>query len=64
MSCSRIRSPGGSARLIARIAVGAGRGALDSLYIGWVVGHSYIVSGPLLRARTTIFYEASRSATP
>ena len=25
--------------------------------IGWVVGHSYIVYGPLLAGMTTIFYE-------
>lgn len=32
--------------------------------IGWVVGHSYIVYGPLLQGCTTIFYEGKPIMTP
>ena len=32
--------------------------------IGWVVGHSYIVYGPLLKGCTTIFYEGKPIMTP
>jgi propionyl-CoA synthetase len=32
--------------------------------IGWVVGHSYIVYGPLLRGCTTILYEGKPVGTP
>ena len=32
--------------------------------IGWVVGHSYIVYGPLLRGATTILYEGKPVGTP
>jgi propionyl-CoA synthetase len=32
--------------------------------VGWVVGHSYIVYGPLLHGATTICTRASRSARP
>lgn len=32
--------------------------------IGWVVGHSYIVYGPLLHGCTTIFYEGKPIMTP
>jgi len=32
--------------------------------IGWVVGHSFIVYGPLLRGATTILYEGKPTATP
>tara|TARA_Y100001936_G_scaffold253749_1_gene320636 strand:- start:5493 stop:7388 length:1896 start_codon:yes stop_codon:yes gene_type:complete len=32
--------------------------------IGWVVGHSYIVYGPLLAGATTIFYEGKPVGTP
>lgn len=32
--------------------------------IGWVVGHSYIVYGPLLRGATTILYEGKPVMTP
>jgi acyl-coenzyme A synthetase/AMP-(fatty) acid ligase len=28
--------------------------------VGWVVGHSYIVYGPLLMGATTVLYEHSR----
>ena len=27
--------------------------------IGWVVGHSFIIYGPLLRGATTILYEVT-----
>ena len=32
--------------------------------IGWVVGHSYIVYGPLIRGATTILYEGKPVGTP
>jgi propionyl-CoA synthetase len=32
--------------------------------VGWVVGHSYIVYGPLLAGCTTIFYEGKPVGTP
>ncbi|MGO8953353.1 MAG: propionyl-CoA synthetase [Rhodomicrobium sp.] len=32
--------------------------------VGWVVGHSYIVYGPLLHGATTIFYEGKPVGTP
>ncbi len=32
--------------------------------IGWVVGHSYIVYGPLFNGNTTIFYEGKPIGTP
>jgi len=32
--------------------------------VGWVVGHSYIVYGPLLNGSTTVFYEGKPVGTP
>ncbi|THB76043.1 MAG: propionyl-CoA synthetase [Desulfobulbaceae bacterium] len=32
--------------------------------VGWVVGHSYIVYGPLIKGATTIFYEGKPIGTP
>ena len=32
--------------------------------IGWVVGHSYIVYGPLLNGNTTVLYEGKPVGTP
>ncbi|MCQ2978000.1 MAG: hypothetical protein MJ232_08300 [archaeon] len=32
--------------------------------IGWVVGHSYMVYGPLLVGGTTILYEGKPTVTP
>lgn len=32
--------------------------------IGWVVGHSYIVYGPLLHGATTVLYEGKPVHTP
>ena len=32
--------------------------------IGWVVGHSYIVYGPLLAGATSVFYEGKPVGTP
>jgi len=32
--------------------------------VGWVVGHSYIVYGPLLRGATTVLYEGKPVGTP
>ena len=32
--------------------------------LGWVVGHSYILYGPLLNGNTTILYEGKPVGTP
>ena len=44
--------------------VGAGETMFTASDIGWVVGHSYIVYGPLLAGRTTILYEGKPVGTP
>ncbi len=44
--------------------VGAGDVMLTASDVGWVVGHSYIVYGPLLRGATTILYEGKPVRTP
>jgi propionyl-CoA synthetase len=44
--------------------VGAGDTMFTASDIGWVVGHSYIVYGPLLRGATTILYEGKPVGTP
>ena len=42
----------------------AGDTFLTASDIGWVVGHSYIVYGPLLKGCTSIFYEGKPIMTP
>ncbi len=44
--------------------VGAGEVYWAASDIGWVVGHSYIVYGPLLKGCTTILYEGKPVGTP
>ena len=44
--------------------VRAGEGLWAGSDIGWVVGHSYIVYGPLLKGCTTILYEGNPVGTP
>ena len=44
--------------------VGAGEVFWAASDIGWVVGHSYIVYGPLLKGCTTILYEGKPVGTP
>lgn len=44
--------------------VGAGETYWAASDIGWVVGHSYIVYGPLLRGATTVLYEGKPVGTP
>ena len=44
--------------------VGAGEVYWAASDIGWVVGHSYIVYGPLLRGATTVLYEGKPVGTP
>ena len=44
--------------------VGAGEVYWAGSDIGWVVGHSYIVYGPLLRGATTILFEGKPVGTP
>ena len=44
--------------------VGAGDVMFTASDVGWVVGHSYIVYGPLLVGATTILYEGKPVGTP
>jgi propionyl-CoA synthetase len=44
--------------------LGAGETMFTASDIGWVVGHSYIVYGPLLKGCTTILYEGKPVGTP
>ena len=44
--------------------VGAGEVYWAASDIGWVVGHSYIVYGPLFRGATTVLYEGKPVGTP
>ena len=44
--------------------VAAGEAMWTASDIGWVVGHSYIVYGPLLAGATTILYEGKPVGTP
>ena len=44
--------------------VGPGEAMFTASDIGWVVGHSYIVYGPLLIGATTIMYEGKPVGTP
>jgi propionyl-CoA synthetase len=44
--------------------VAAGDTMFTASDIGWVVGHSYIVYGPLLRGATSILYEGKPVGTP
>ena len=45
-------------------AVGAGETIFTASDVGWVVGHSYIVYGPLLAGATTVLYEGKPVGTP
>jgi len=44
--------------------IGAGEVYWAASDIGWVVGHSYIVYGPLLHGATTLLYEGKPVGTP
>jgi propionyl-CoA synthetase len=44
--------------------VGAGETIFTASDVGWVVGHSYIVYGPLLTGATTVLYEGKPVGTP
>jgi propionyl-CoA synthetase len=44
--------------------VGAGEVMWTASDIGWQVGHSYIVYGPLLKGATTVLYEGKPVGTP
>ncbi|MCH5677224.1 propionyl-CoA synthetase [Streptomyces gilvus] len=44
--------------------VGAGETMFTGSDVGWVVGHSYIVYGPLLAGATTVLYEGKPVGTP
>ena len=41
-----------------------GRAMFTASDVGWVVGHSYIVYGPLLNGSTTVLYEGKPIGTP
>jgi propionyl-CoA synthetase len=45
-------------------AVDAGETMFTASDVGWVVGHSYIVYGPLLAGATTVLYEGKPVGTP
>lgn len=44
--------------------IGAGQVMWTASDVGWVVGHSYIVYGPLLAGATTVMYEGKPVGTP
>ncbi|ASN38811.1 propionyl-CoA synthetase [Arthrobacter sp. 7749] len=44
--------------------VGPGSTMLTASDVGWVVGHSYIVYGPLIAGATTVLYEGKPVGTP
>jgi len=44
--------------------VGPGQVMFTASDVGWVVGHSYIVYGPLLAGATTVLYEGKPVGTP
>ena len=44
--------------------VGPGQAMCTASDVGWVVGHSYIVYGPLLAGATTVMYEGKPVGTP
>lgn len=44
--------------------VGPGGTMLTASDVGWVVGHSYIVYGPLIAGATTVLYEGKPVGTP
>ena len=44
--------------------IGAGDTMFTASDVGWVVGHSYIVYGPLLVGATTVLYEGKPVGTP
>ncbi len=44
--------------------VGPGSTMLTASDVGWVVGHSYIVYGPLISGATTVLYEGKPVGTP
>ncbi|MEV6948083.1 propionyl-CoA synthetase [Streptomyces sp. NPDC051172] len=45
-------------------AIGSGETMFTGSDVGWVVGHSYIVYGPLLAGATTVLYEGKPVGTP
>jgi propionyl-CoA synthetase len=64
-----VRDSGGYATALAWsmgaiFGVGSGEVMFTASDVGWVVGHSYIVYGPLLVGATTILYEGKPVGTP
>lgn len=64
-----VRDQGGTAvalswSMSAVFDVGPGQTMLTASDVGWVVGHSYIVYGPLLVGATTVLYEGKPVGTP
>ena len=48
----------------ARFTVLVGRYFWAASDVGWVVGHSYIVYGPLIKGATTVLHEGKPIGTP
>ncbi|GAA1187236.1 AMP-binding protein [Nesterenkonia xinjiangensis] len=64
-----VRDQGGTAvalswSMAAVFDIGPGQTMLTASDVGWVVGHSYIVYGPLLVGATTVLYEGKPVGTP
>ncbi len=64
-----VRDQGGTAVALnwsvpAIFDVGPGQTMLTASDVGWVVGHSYIVYGPLLAGATSVLYEGKPIGTP
>ena len=64
-----VRDTGGHAVALARTmqmiyGIGPGDVFWTASDVGWVVGHSYIVYGPLLAGATTVIYEGKPVGTP
>jgi len=64
-----VRDNGGHAVVLAWTmgaiyGVGPGETIFTASDVGWIVGHSYIVYGPLLAGATTVLYEGKPVGTP
>ena len=60
-AATRSRWPGRCANIY---DIGPGEVMFTASDVGWVVGHSYIVYGPLLAGATTVLYEGKPVGTP
>jgi propionyl-CoA synthetase len=64
-----VRDNGGHAVAMAQsmniiFGVGAGEVMFTAADVGWAVGHSYVVYGPLIAGATTVIYEGKPVGTP